>query len=122
MTLIVKNVTSLTLGFILLYGIYITLNGHREPGGGFAGVVIIALSFIHLILAFGKDAVFNKWNEQTGLIFASTAALVVLILLTLTFLGAGPRRPAAGFKEFGAGFIPYIDIAATLQPVLPGTL
>lgn len=44
MTLIVKTVTRLTLGFILLYGIYISLNGHISPGGGFAGGVIVALS------------------------------------------------------------------------------
>ena len=54
MTLIVKTVTRLTLGFILLYGIYIAMTGHESPGGGFAGGVIVALSFIHIMLAFGK--------------------------------------------------------------------
>ncbi|MBU3958757.1 MAG: hypothetical protein KKE91_02725, partial [Candidatus Omnitrophica bacterium] len=54
MTLIVKTITRLTVGLILLYGIYIVLHGHLTPGGGFAGGVIIALSFVHLMLAFGK--------------------------------------------------------------------
>lgn len=43
MTLIVKTVTRLTIGLILMYGIYITLHGHLGPGGGFAGGVIVAL-------------------------------------------------------------------------------
>lgn len=56
MSLIVKVITRLTVGLILLFGIYIVLHGHVSPGGGFAGGVIIALSFIHLMLAYGKDA------------------------------------------------------------------
>ena len=55
MTLIVKTVTRMTLGFILLYGIYLALNGRISPGGGFVGGVIISLAFIHIMLAFGKE-------------------------------------------------------------------
>ena len=55
MSLIVKVITRLTVGLILLYGIYIVLHGHISPGGGFAGGVIIALSFVNLMLAYGKD-------------------------------------------------------------------
>jgi len=40
MSLIVKTITRLTVGLILLYGIYIVLHGHVSPGGGFAGGVI----------------------------------------------------------------------------------
>ena len=60
MGIIVKTVTKLTLGFILLYGIYIALSGHISPGGGFAGGVIIALSFIHIMLAFGKEVALKR--------------------------------------------------------------
>ena len=45
MSLIVKTITRLTVGLILLYGIYIVSHGHVSPGGGFAGGGIIALSF-----------------------------------------------------------------------------
>ena len=44
MSLIVKVITRLTVGFILLLGIYVLLHGDVSPGGGFAGGVIIALS------------------------------------------------------------------------------
>ena len=37
MSLIVKTITRLTVGLIILYGIYIVLHGHVSPGGGFAG-------------------------------------------------------------------------------------
>jgi len=54
MSLIVKTITRLTVGIMLLYGIYIISHGHLTPGGGFAGGVIIALSFVNLMLAYGK--------------------------------------------------------------------
>jgi len=78
MTLIVKTVTRLTVGLILIYGIYICLAGHTGPGGGFAGGVIIALSFVHLMLAYGKDAVLKKLDERRGLALAGSAAIGLL--------------------------------------------
>ncbi|WP_317853854.1 hydrogen gas-evolving membrane-bound hydrogenase subunit E [Chakrabartyella piscis] len=41
--------------FILLYGIYIVINGHISPGGGFAGGVIMGGGMIFYATAFGKE-------------------------------------------------------------------
>ena len=83
MTLIVKTVTRLTLGFILLYGIYISLNGHISPGGGFAGGVIVALSFVHLMLAFGKDVALKRFSSSALRIAISISALVFLYVVVV---------------------------------------
>ena len=56
MTLTVRTITRLTVGLILLFGISVAAGEHASPGGGFAGGVIIALAFIHIILGFGKRA------------------------------------------------------------------
>jgi len=53
MTLIVKTITRLILGFIIVFGASIVLYGHITPGGGFAGGVILACVFILLVLSFG---------------------------------------------------------------------
>jgi len=103
MSLIVKTITRLTVGLIFIYGIYIMLQGHSCPGGGFAGGVIIALSFIHLILAFGRKAVFQKMNEARGLILISSGALAFLLLSTLGFLGI-----------FSKELMPFSDAAIAL--------
>src|SRR4030043_162179 len=87
MTLIVKTITRLTVGLILLYGIYIVLHGHVSPGGGFAGGVIIALSFIHLVLAFGKDAAFRRLNETVTSLFESLGGLLFLGVALLGLRG-----------------------------------
>ena len=87
MTIIVKTVTRLTLGFILIYGIYVALNGHIGPGGGFAGGVIIALSFVHIMLAFGKEAALRRLRSQVIRLIVSAAALIFLYIVMISFIG-----------------------------------
>ena len=117
MTLIVKTITRLTVGLILIYGIYIVLNGHISPGGGFAGGVIVALSFIHLMLAFGKQAVLKKLNQAKGIIIASSAALIFLTLVVFSFTASHRVLNAnnENFKLFGAGLIPVFDLAIAVM-------
>lgn len=120
MTLIVKTITRLTVGLILLYGIYIVLHGHLSPGGGFAGGVIIALSFIHLMLAFGKEVALKKLSESLASIFESLGAIIFLSIAVLGFIGGyfflnffiQKGRP---FELFSAGIIPLCNIAISLK-------
>ena len=57
MTIIVKTISSWVKVLIIVFGIYIILFGHLTPGGGFAGGVILASSYILLMLAFGRKTV-----------------------------------------------------------------
>ena len=88
MSVIVKTVTRLTVGLILLYGIYIVLHGHLTPGGGFAGGVIIALSLVHLVLAFGKQTALKRVSEPVMEAFESLGAVFFLALAVMGFAGA----------------------------------
>ncbi len=115
MTLIVKTITRLTVGLILIYGIYIVLQGHLSPGGGFAGGVIIALSFIQLMLAFGKEPVLKKIGKARCIFLSGSAALVFLLFIARGFLS----KHVLGLKEghsaiFSAGLIPFCDIAVSI--------
>jgi len=115
MTLIVKTITRLTVGLILIYGIYIVLRGHISPGGGLAGGVIIALSFIHLMLAFGKERVLNKLDQEKCIFLMSIAALIFLLLCARSFISAATAPINEGhFKLFSAGLIPFCDIAVSI--------
>jgi multicomponent Na+:H+ antiporter subunit B len=119
MSVIVKTITRLTVGLILLYGIYIVLHGHLSPGGGFAGGVIIALSFIHLMLAYGKDVAFKKLSKNAASIFESTGALLFLLIAVLGFVGGyfflNFLPKGHPFKLFSAGIIPLCNIAISLK-------
>jgi len=115
MTLIVKTITRLTAGLILIYGIYIVLQGHLSPGGGFAGGVIIALCFVQLMLAFGKEEVLKKLSRKKCIFLAGLAALLFLLLALRGFLGSGNAAFKEGhFKLFSAGLIPFCDIAISI--------
>jgi len=119
MSLIVKTITRLTVGLIFLYGIYIVLHGHLSPGGGFAGGVIIALSFIHLMLAYGKEAAFKKLSKQAASVFESMGAILFLAIALLGFAGGWfflnflPKGEP--FRLFSAGIIPLCNIAISIK-------
>lgn len=120
MTLIVKTITRLTVGLILMYGIYIVLHGHISPGGGFAGGVIIALSFIHLILAYGKETALKKLSKGLASTLESLGALMFIGIALLGFTGGyffynfftNKGQP---FMLLSAGIIPLCNIAIALK-------
>jgi len=86
MSLIVKSTTRLIAGLVFLYGIYIMIHGHLTPGGGFAGGIIIAGSFILLILAFGSDYLNLLKKESGSTIYENTSILIVLLLAVSGFI------------------------------------
>lgn len=119
MTVIVKTITRLTVGLILLYGIYIITHGHVSPGGGFAGGVIVALSLIHLMLAYGKDVALGKLPKGVTSFLESMGAIMFLSIALLglsggyffvNFLSRGEP-----FRLFSAGTIPLSNIAISLK-------
>ena len=119
MTLIVKTITRLTVGLILLFGIYIISHGHISPGGGFAGGVIVALSFIHIMLAFGKEAAFKRISESVASFFESLGAV---LFITIAILGIGGGYfflnfldKGEPFRLFSAGLIPLSNIAISFK-------
>lgn len=98
MTLIVKKTTQLIAGMIFMYGIYVILHGHLTPGGGFAGGVIIAGSFILVTLAFGGDFLKLIKKEAGTTIIESLATLMVILIAVAGF--------CFGMKIFFNNFLP----------------
>lgn len=119
MSVIVKRITRITVSLIFLFGIYILLHGHLTPGGGFAGGVIIALSFIHVVLAFGRDEASKHLKENIILLLEPVGGLlfVGIALLGLAggyfFLNVLPKGKP--FHLFSAGIIPLCNIAIFLK-------
>jgi multicomponent Na+:H+ antiporter subunit B len=90
MTVIVKKTTQLIAGLVFLYGIYVIIHGHLTPGGGFAGGVILAGSFILLILAYGSDFI-NLTKEEAGSTLYENLATLIVIFLAISGLLIGAR-------------------------------
>lgn len=51
--LILQKCACLLVPFILIFGIYIVLNGHLSPGGGFSGGAVLGSGLILYLNAFG---------------------------------------------------------------------
>lgn len=86
MTIIVKKTTQLIAGMIFMYGLYVIVHGHLTPGGGFAGGVIMAGSFILLILANGSDFLKLLKEESGTTLYENLAMIMVLFLAVSGFL------------------------------------
>ncbi|MDD5745792.1 MAG: MnhB domain-containing protein [Candidatus Omnitrophica bacterium] len=97
MSVIVRTITRLTVGVFLLYGFHIVTQGHLIPGGGFAGGVIAALSFLNIMVAFGSDIAFKKLTRVRAVCAACLGMLLVLLI------GIAGLRKGAYFSDFLLG-------------------
>jgi len=87
MSLIVKNITRVVAGFIVLFGAYIVLYGHVTPGGGFTGGVILAGGLVLVVLAFGEAFARNVLTHDWAKVGDSMGALLFLLVAALGFMG-----------------------------------
>ncbi len=120
MSLIVRTVTTIIIGFIFIYGVYIILHGHLTPGGGFAGGVIVAGALILRILAFGSEPADEKKSETRTSVFESAGALLFIgialtgmIVAGTFFLNFLPKGVALNL--WSAGIIPFCNIAIGIK-------
>ena len=72
---ILQRVTFLLFPVIVVFGIYVILNGHISPGGGFSGGAIIGAGLILYANAFGFEKLNRFFTEKTykRISFASLA-------------------------------------------------
>ncbi len=61
---ILQKVALLLVPVILMFGIYVVLNGHLSPGGGFSGGAIIGSAFILYLNAYGFGKASNVFTEK----------------------------------------------------------
>ena len=123
MTVIVKTVTRWVKVFIFLFGIYIIITGHLAPGGGFAGGVIIACSYMLLTLAYGKEFTLKRLSLRAAHHLDSSGALLFRVV-ALFGLGSGGiffanvlqnRYPGAKFTLLSSSTILISNIAIGLK-------
>ena len=62
---ILQKITFVLFPVIAIFGIYVILNGHLSPGGGFSGGAIIGAGLILYANAFGFDNINRFFNEKT---------------------------------------------------------
>ncbi len=124
MTIIVKTISSWVKVLIFLFGIYIIIFGHLTPGGGFAGGVILASSYVLLMLAFGREfaeknlpiPIASRLDCAGALLFALIAILGLVVGGTffVNFLYQ-KYLPGEPLSLISAGTIPLSNLAIGLK-------
>jgi multicomponent Na+:H+ antiporter subunit B len=85
--IIIESLARFLTPFIQAFALYVLFLGHYSPGGGFQGGVLMAASFILLVIAYdikeGKRRITEKINivlNSTGVLVYSGIGLLCLIL------------------------------------------
>jgi len=114
---IVETATELLLPMVILFGIYVFLNGHLSPGGGFQGGAIIASGTMFLLLALPESHISRLMiaiiESMSGFSYVVIGVLGVVMaggFLDNRIMGLGTYG-----SLFSAGAIPLIYIFVGLK-------
>ncbi len=74
--IIIKYLTLFILPYILLYALYIQINGEASPGGGFQSGVIFASILIGFDLVYGQLKVKQYFSTEALMVIATIGVLI----------------------------------------------
>lgn len=90
---IVRRTMRALIPFIFVFGIYVLLNGHLSPGGGFSGGAILGAGIILLSSAYGDDASGRFVTEKRFKIITTSALLFYCVGKSYTFFTGANELP-----------------------------
>ena len=97
---------------MLLYGVYLVLNGHITPGGGFQGGLAIASFFICRYMIYDvNDLPIEKLNRMEELVFVGIA----LFAASIVFLNAAAYLPDHILPIFQVGYMIVMNVLIALK-------
>ena len=83
--IILQKVAFFLVPLIMIFGIYIILNGHISPGGGFSGGAIIGAGLILYVNAFGFAKTEKFFTQKTYKWICFVALLFYCLAKTYSF-------------------------------------
>ena len=113
--LVLRSATALIMPCILLFGIYVVLNGHISPGGGFSGGAVMGAGLILCSAAYGSEAVGRFFNIRTFRTITSAALLCYGASKAYSFFTGANNLPTGiplgtPGAIFSSGLILVLDI------------
>ncbi|MGJ9424024.1 Na+/H+ antiporter subunit A [Aeromicrobium sp. CF3.5] len=93
-SVVFEVITRLIFHSLIVYAIYITLVGHNEPGGGFAGGLIAGLALMIRYLVGGRQELNAAAPVDAGLVLGVGLATAATAGLVPTLLGGGVLQSA----------------------------
>ncbi len=116
---ILQKIVLIVTPCILLFGIYVILNGHLSPGGGFSGGAIMGAGLILFAASFGTRSVQHIFNIKTFRAITVTALMCYALSKAYSFFtGANGLETGIPLGTPGAiissGLILVLDICVGL--------
>lgn len=117
--LILQTAARLLTPVILLFGIYVVLNGHLSPGGGFSGGAIMGAGLILYLNAFGFQKTERFFTYRTFRVITTCSLLTYAGLKSYSFFtGANGIESGVPLGQPGAilssGFILPLNLCVGL--------
>ncbi len=116
--LVLQTITRILMPFIQVYGIFVIVNGHLSPGGGFAGGTILGASVILYALTFNVGAAEDLYPDDLAEAVESSSVLIfVLVGLFAILMGANFLTNIGIFPSpetgtlFTGGFVTPLTLA-----------
>ena len=101
---ILQRIAFVLVPIIVIFGIYVVLNGHLSPGGGFSGGAIIGAGLILYLNAFGFEKTERFFTEKTYK-WVSFSALTFYCLAKSYSFYTGAHHLASGIPLGAPGAI-----------------
>ena len=117
--LILQRIASFLVPLILLFGVYIIMNGHISPGGGFSGGAVMGAGLILYLNAFGFRKTERFFTFKTFKVVSLCALSFYAVSKAYSFFTGANHlssfiSPGTPGRLFSAGLIPYLNIAVGL--------
>ncbi len=91
--MILQKIIKIVMPCILLFGIYVVLNGHLSPGGGFSGGAIMGAGLIVYSASYGSININRFFNMRTFRILTTTALLCYALSKAYSFFTGANGLP-----------------------------
>lgn len=117
---ILQKVAFVLVPVVFIFGIYVILNGHLSPGGGFSGGAMIGAGMILYVSAFGFDKMQKFFNEKTYVVVKVGALCTYCAVISYyLFMGANDldNHISLGVPGmiFSAGIILWLNIFVGIE-------
>lgn len=116
---ILQHCAAFLTPLILLFGIYVILNGHLSPGGGFSGGAVMGAGLILYLNAFGFRQTERFFTFRVFKVVSVSALSFYALSKAYSFFAGANHLPSVITPGtpgmlFSAGLIPYLNIAVGL--------
>ena len=117
---ILQKIAFVLVPIVFIFGIYVILNGHLSPGGGFSGGAMIGAGMILYAVAYGFDRMQKFFNEETYKIVKVGALSTYCVVITYyLYMGANnlDNHISLGVPGmiFSSGIILWLNIFVGIE-------